>query len=434
MELSCKKRKMMKYHKLRKKRKEKNDKICLLDTMLNDDIMVEIFIRLQDCATQFRCSIVCKRWFSIINSNYYRQQQIVRHHSLSQSLSFTFIFRVTNRSVFPEPFCELFYGHDRKRPLLSEGYLNFIPWGDIEILASHQDLLLLGCDRNKFIVICNPFTRQWIELPGLHDPLYDNYYFTYGGLVLCDNEDNQYNQIFHQIRFKVIITWNVIEDLNVDSILKNRVSVFSSETGNWSQITYFTNSYNTHIHPFIVPILTNYGVLHWVDQDSNRGNLVRIVVLDPFKDVNHRRFINFPSDILVGRRSSSRALVQIGLVQGKLRLSHLVITKIDGFVLKIWELDNENHCGDKDDGVWILVHYFEKKEWKGGRMYVIAFHPQDGNIIFLLHRKRYIYRYNIKKKRMKKIGEFKEDRLAKALYTYTLVHPLWPTSIPYLKF
>lgn len=118
---------------------------------------------------------------------------------------------------------------------MSEGFLNFLPWAEVKIFASYQDLLLVGVGRvhsKESFVICNPFTRKWIELPT--HPSSRKLRFCHGGLVLCDHDQIEVDQI----RFKVMMIWVVSLDASDNNrILRYGVSIFSSEAGNWSQST-----------------------------------------------------------------------------------------------------------------------------------------------------------------------------------------------------
>ncbi|PON98048.1 F-box domain containing protein [Trema orientale] len=60
----------------------------------DDDLLVEIFIRLPDLQSVVRCGAACKRWNSIINSNHYRHQELLREVE-SKSSSF-FPFTISN--------------------------------------------------------------------------------------------------------------------------------------------------------------------------------------------------------------------------------------------------------------------------------------------------------------------------------------------------
>ena len=113
------------------------------------------------------------------------------------------------------------------------------------------------------------------------------------------------------------------------------------------------------------------------------------------------------------------------LVHGKLRLS-----KISGinnvYRLRIWEFNhNVNEYGPES---WSLMH--EVIEVKRKR--VIAFHPYNGNVIFLL-RDYVIWRHmRLEQTRMKKLTKLPSDFRNKFVKALTIMHLLCPTAIPAL--
>ncbi|PON51575.1 hypothetical protein PanWU01x14_215120 [Parasponia andersonii] len=52
-------------------------------------------------------------------------------------------------------------------------YLDFLPWERVRIHSSFNDLLLLSrrYEYGRYFMICNPCTKQWIELPQPHRPV-----------------------------------------------------------------------------------------------------------------------------------------------------------------------------------------------------------------------------------------------------------------------
>ncbi|PON51574.1 F-box domain containing protein [Parasponia andersonii] len=147
----------------------------------DDDIAVEIFIRLPDRKSEVNCSLVCKRWFSIIDSIHFRNKKLQRHQSQSLSLPCTFLFRYefTGRT-FLHPFYHYFTDESKilhqihggssssSSSSTSSSYLDFLPWKKVGICSSSNDLLLLCGEWGTNFMICNPFTKQWTELPQPH--------------------------------------------------------------------------------------------------------------------------------------------------------------------------------------------------------------------------------------------------------------------------
>lgn len=98
--------------------------------------------------------------------------------------------------------------------------------------------------------------------------------------------------------------------------------------------------------------------------------------------------------------------------------------------MKVWEYNN-----DIDE--WILVH--NKVKWAAAltsnrMIYVLAFHPNDGDVIFLASNFD-TYLYDIRKDKYKKLGEFPKIPEDKGMFSlslagcFTFMHPLCPTSI-----
>ncbi|PON65812.1 hypothetical protein TorRG33x02_269880 [Trema orientale] len=215
---------------------------------------------------------------------------------------------------------------------------------------------------------------------------------------------------------------------------------YCSEIGKWSESTF---SFRQRSLNYNTPVACN-GLLYWLVGNPDEQTADGIFVFDPSKFTNHNpnysHFINFPSGLLQRKGRSSEIKVRLGLVRGQLRLSQLHINKRKGFVLKVWELNYDNNSNnynnsDNDDGtsrMWALVHHVRVKKWIDERQHVIAFHPENGNVIFLLFNRRDIYQYDIGEEIMEKVGQLPDD--GRGIYvenirTYTLAHPLWPTPI-----
>ncbi|CAI0546602.1 unnamed protein product [Linum tenue] len=49
----------------------------------DDDLLVEILIRLPDPRSAFRCKSICKRWNSLISAPYFSRRFLSHHRALS---------------------------------------------------------------------------------------------------------------------------------------------------------------------------------------------------------------------------------------------------------------------------------------------------------------------------------------------------------------
>ncbi|EXB62855.1 hypothetical protein L484_008705 [Morus notabilis] len=107
-----------------------------------------------------------------------------------------------------------------------------------------------------------------------------------------------------------------------------------------------------------------------------------------------------------GRRWRSRdPYVQIGLVQGQLRMSQIYRLKDSRFALKVWELIY-NSIDDDASTSWILVHDVKvDMENTRNKLIAIAFHPENGDVIFLLYSFG-TYRYEIVSNKFEKVREY----------------------------
>ncbi|PON61022.1 hypothetical protein PanWU01x14_148080 [Parasponia andersonii] len=97
------------------------------------------------------------------------------------------------------------------------------------------------------------------------------------------------------------------------------------------------------------------------------------------------RFIDLPVDFDRCWRACNRGNIHLGVVRGELGLSQLVKNTNREFILKVWELD----C--KDINVcWLVILRWGNRN----SMFVAAFHPNNGDLIFLLI-DHYIYKYKL---------------------------------------
>ncbi|PON95614.1 F-box domain containing protein, partial [Trema orientale] len=430
--------------KKKRKRRRKSESYFVDD----DDLLLEIFVRIPDIQSIVRCGAVCKNWFSLIKSpDYYHKR--IQFQSLPLPLSFTFIFKLKDyhgSRVVTEQFYEylpeeskILHGFNSYQ---QSTYLNFLPWRKVRIFSTFNDLLLFSPDRHCVtrLMICNPLTRQWIELPRLPLALCQ---VDCGGF-LCEPtlplQHNKQQFKLDQYRYRVMLLYPdgpVIYD-DYEGRTDYTALTFCSETGIWStSSSSFPGDFDTQ------PMVACNGMLHCLEETMDMNYTVdRIIAMDPFRDANHPKFhrsIDLPLDCRMGINLSNVVRFRLGLVKERLRLSQLLPNESAGigFVLKVWEL-NYNYVDDCNDNdgfswTWTLVHNVEVKDRHKLRLFVIAFHPNNGNVIFLLRGYRHIYQYDIVEGKMKQVGKL-PDEAKKSCYAdlqvFTLVHPFWPTLLP----
>lgn len=137
---------------------------------LTDELLIEIFIRLRSSDDAIRCKSLCKRWLSLISSNYFRS----RHQKTL--LPFTFLSH--HQKYFREYESKVFNVIEflPEKGLARRIDLGFLYSGRpdnyrISLEESFDDLILCsGNARTSSIdyYIINVFTKQWIVIP--HTP------------------------------------------------------------------------------------------------------------------------------------------------------------------------------------------------------------------------------------------------------------------------
>ncbi|PON90713.1 F-box domain containing protein [Trema orientale] len=424
-------------------------------SIVTDDLLLEILLRLYHLPTLIQCKTVCKRWFSLITTRFvctffhHKNKKLSDNHfgpvnsaSSPVSLPYTILFRYYyNRN---EPLYELFSkkskalhgGHELPSSSSSTTgnitYLNFLPWNGVTIQASFEDLLLVSpATAWKEYCICNPLTRQWIMLP--RPPLIRLFASSHG--LVCEPNRGKLGCTDNNI---APYTYKVV--LMVKEQERFHAVVFCSKSGKWSTSTLFSNPSHLVGGSLHESFVSN-RIIYWILK-RDLYEIRDIVTLDPFNsditDPKRSRVIHLPVGF-VGGRQSYRDRVSYGLVQGRLRLSQLIkVVGDNSFVLKVWELN----C-DKD-GVftsWLLMHNVSFKRPKTDKIAVIAFHPNDGDVVFMV-RNHNIYKYEIEEDKYEKVGRFPDRFLGRKfsstrkqtftdhLKVFTLVHPALPILIP----
>ncbi|KAM6581685.1 hypothetical protein CsatA_005459 [Cannabis sativa] len=173
--------------------KEKCDVVAPI-WILSDDMLLEVFLRIFDLKCIMECAFVCKRWMSVISSskssfwrkfNHFHRQNRLNNSSFTP---FTLLFRTNMRfkSQIPPSLKNNIFSFE----FFSEGSkifdygqkpaLDFLPWrGDkwrAYIWSSFDDLLLVERSPTR-VYICNPFTKQYVEIPGSPFGFHELYWY-----------------------------------------------------------------------------------------------------------------------------------------------------------------------------------------------------------------------------------------------------------------
>ncbi|GMN27027.1 hypothetical protein TIFTF001_049332 [Ficus carica] len=405
-------------------------------SVVSDDLLQEILFRLPHSKIVIQCGTVCKRWFSLVTSrsqgglyfirkfNHHRRlkrQQQQERKQVEEHLPYSLL--MTSRyssggddlqfSYCPYTPCNNFFSDKSKIlrhgkvSLLStggghDGYLDFLPWPSWLIKSSFDDLLLIMPSRMEFC-ICNPLTRQWILLPWTRN--------------FPD---------LHRIKYRVVLI-SRLHDSVFSKLLS--VSVFSSETGQWTKSTL---QFPGTLYRWHATSVGNNGILYWALGDSQ---LKGIVALNAFKDGDDLeeercRLICLPVEFARGFGYGHSKRARLGVVRGRLRLAQVYfLNRSNSYVLKAWEL-----VDDHRNASWDLVHHVHfKRTDKSVLLFLVALHPDDGDAVFLTSgtngktKCQDLFQY--------KIGSDDVEPVCRGRYgscVFPLVHPWWPTTIPSL--
>ena len=270
--------------------------------------------------------------------------------------------------------------------------------------------------------VCNPLTRQWHILP--HDMPY--MFFGYRTGLWCD--PNQYGSNKQLGDYKVVVL-DVHSFVDVGADYVFRVAIFCSKTGEWSQRNFSAPKADALAsgHVCFGEAVTSRGVLYFPLRFM--GELVGFLALDPLTSDGYCRVVAVPDGFGGGWRAKV-CRVCIGVVRGRLRVSQLLKAN-EAFDLKVWELLCDD---DNESTAWVLVHDVSVKRDKRKTMFVVAFDPNNGDVIFVIMNNS-ICKYKIKEEELEKVGQLpnvkrtvyeKEYLLDHFLQVYSFVHTSWP--------
>ncbi|CAI0546097.1 unnamed protein product [Linum tenue] len=291
----------------------------------DDDLLLEILIRLPDPGTALRCKPVCKRWSSLISSPYFNRRFISHHQS-------------KNAEGPPgEP----------------SSLLSFIPLPNEEIrrrsiiFDCFKDLLLCGFtergDYNgelaRLYLVCNWFTKQWIALPLAPERTESPLGFV-ARLVCepCRNSNHTLElgdgQVFvysAEYRFRVVYAYQEMR------AAVTKLDVFCSESGKWTKEALVLDGYGKNLRQNMISL---NGKLWWSYLKQGETG---IVAVNPFCP-HITPIINNASGVLV---ASSKC--NIAVSQGALYILVLEENEIspDGGAsrnaLNVWSLEKDGY-------------------------------------------------------------------------------------------
>lgn len=457
-----------------------SDDQSLLMSKLTDDLLCEIFLRLPHGLSVTQCSIVCKRWFSLITNpqfvlsfnqyhyNLYQYYYYFGSSKMSYDVNYSFYSSKLDKPII--------YEQNYSRYMCTEKFdaipsynLNFLPFPCVAVWAFFNDLMLVSPKGSfKKYYVCNPYTKQWLKLPETQLPSktttsikYYQYFKDYkltkqtwlmlpsspftpplrvtpykyqyfGCRFVCETDKEEYDDIT-QFRYKVVLIYQSVDIYNFTAC------VFCSETRKWWQTHCALPALNLRDEgSFVrgVDVVSSDGFLYWLDGvRSFKG----ISAWDPWScigscsDQNNMNghLIHLPVDFCRSQ-SPSEGKVCIGVVLGQLRLLQLLKTKNACFSLRVWELNYGDDFGPSCMRTsWLLVH---EGELKGvNEIFGCAFHPNEEDVISMSKDGIVKCQYHFGEGKLKETGNFLgkfakddgiiEDRPVKYFNIFTLIYP-----------
>ena len=420
---------------------------------LSDDLLIEIWSRVS-YKTAVSCKSISKRFLALISQLQFIERSILHHYTLLQQMKeeenqkkwhFNFIskrkllisFSPNLNLSTPENQISLsFLGRKfdpkldnitRKKHVLYSRIVGF----------SNGLFLCKKTTRGRVYHVCNILTKDWIKLPlppppqtghNKRDRVLEGFvcepYYSIG--------ENSKKVSFNNHRFRVVrfpcfegtineILWGITKS-------EFEMVVFSSETGQWSKKNVSCPNGLSFTRPAILPyVVAHENILYFMGKTS-------ILVYDPFNNDEKCEIINFPC-----RASANDILFNghVGVCRGKFRM--VCFCTLRSFV-KVWELDK--------DYSWSLLHttcfpsipvrdcIVDELLMTGGRNEIVdmgtqvrAFHPYDGDVVFL-QRAHKIFVGNLKTNKIEGVGYGIHG--FESLQMISLDLPLWPTPIPSL--
>ncbi|CAI0546957.1 unnamed protein product [Linum tenue] len=345
---------------------------------VDDDLLVEILIRLPGPKSAFRCKSVCRRWNALISAPYFSRRFVSHHQSLSPAAAAAAV-------EFEQPVLT----PSQVRPLIS----SFLPFPDgtefeFSVLDSVNDLLLLGFwgkdpteqELRRTHLVCNPFTKQWVALPLAPKMAVRLSHYRWIVKLVREPFDSS-----HELPrgFRVVRMYDPMRE----GAAKVDVYMFCSRSGRWTKsvlrlepdLRCWTNDHEHHRR-----VVSTNGKLYWL---NDKGGVVK---WDPFCQDDYGT--RFPMLLEGCKLDSESTCYGPWVSEGAV---HIVCRKSSYAVLSVWRLMEEGKggCWSKlYDFSWSnnLSCRFGSVVLLGYRLYpqnsgiVVGLHPQKSGIVFLL--------------------------------------------------
>ncbi|CAL1405025.1 unnamed protein product [Linum trigynum] len=340
----------------------------------DEDLLVEILIRLPGSKSALQCKSVCRRWNALISAPYFSLRFVSHHQSLSADESEQPVLTISQVRRLISSFLPFPYGTESR----------------FSVLDSVKDLLLLGFwDREtsdqelrRTHLVCNPFTKQWVALPLA--PKMAARYSRYRWVVklVCEPLDE----------FRVVRMYNPMTTVR-GGRAKVDVYIFCSRSRRWTKsvLTLDANLMCWGCTAYERVVSTN-GKFYWLI-----GTLVRGVVVkwDPFcRDYG----TTFPMLLEGCQLDSQMRCYGPWISEGAV---HIVCkeTSMSSMLLSVWRLVEDGKgggCWRKEyEVLWSNDLSCTRKSSDGGGSSeietldlrfdrAVGMHPEKPEIVFLL--------------------------------------------------
>ncbi|KAL5712968.1 hypothetical protein ACHQM5_015088 [Ranunculus cassubicifolius] len=322
---------------------------------LSDELVEEIMIWLPT-NTLFRCKCVCKRWQALISAS-----SLVERVKSLPTLTTGFFLCVDLPDVLTKP--EVYFYQTDPKVIQLESSLSFLHKSVVPV-ASHEGFLLCveRPDSGIFSVIdsfsyilCNPYPKQWVTLPKPRSDHRIKFVTLY-----CYKKEGSNADTFE---FKVVS----LIDVFCHNVIE--LEIYSSDTGQWEELTFF------HHLGFLrpsCPIVLLDGAIHFWNPDN------RCLCVYNLKEESIR-FMELP----VGSFDSC------AMGMGHLGVSAESLYYSEGSKnhFRVWVLDGAQWFLKHSIDFESLVDELEETFESDYLFYPVAFHPLNDNIVLarLIH-------------------------------------------------
>ncbi|CAI0452570.1 unnamed protein product [Linum tenue] len=394
-------------------------------TNLEDDLLLEILIRLPNPKHSCRCKSVCKRWTSMISSPYFNRHFVSHHQSRYQPML------LTNAQLVIESILPIAAVPTDEADLLRL----FVVWDNYKdlLLCGFEDLGPGNLESDRSYIVCNPFTKQWVALPlapvktldyvGPCPRLVGEPRISSSATVNLDLGDGREFAYASEHRFRVACMYTEVGAVT----MRLRLDLFCSESGEWTKDAMVLDFPDG---PFDWELVSCNGELYcsYPVFDGARGRVrCLLAALHPFHLDDHppTHYMD-ASEIL-----NSLTDCSLTISQGAL---HLVATGRDvppGH-LTVWRLEEDGKSWKKQhEG---LVNTASRRgNYKLEYLFPADLHPEKPEIVFLryldLDDERFASTYACN---LTSSGE-EIEFFAEKGHSWRVVQPKvsgWPTPIP----